>query len=272
MKIDKDNKVFKTAAYKKDRSRFYIIEMNFNSPNLTLYSDEKCYVICRGAKEFPTWIWTADDISEEKMTEIADTLTEVYLTDLPKFKMTAKKEFYEFLHRKHYPYLNAEDYFEMGTLECRQLKKPKTCDGAIGKPSITELDILAKYWYADALEMNNVDPISMEEAYSDMEKKILSDSFLVWHNSAKKIVCMADYRITGNQAKLGCVYTPKEERGKGYAANLIHDITKLLLDKGLTPLLYTDYHYIASNTAYKNAGYEDIGILINFSCSKNREE
>ena len=58
----------------------------------------------------------------------------------------------------------------------------------------------------------------------------------------------------------------KEE--KGYAANLIYLVTNKLLEQGLVPLLYTDYNYFPSNKAYINAGYEDKGILINFSCSK----
>ena len=44
------------------------------------------------------------------------------------------------------------------------------------------------------------------------------------------------------------------------------------LDDGLKPLLYTDYSYIASNKAYINAGYEDKGILINFSCSREKKK
>ena len=50
----------------------------------------------------------------------------------------------------------------------------------------------------------------------------------------------------------------------------IHDLTERLLTDGLKPLLYTDYNYPASNRAYINAGYEDKGILINFSCSKKK--
>ena len=47
-------------------------------------------------------------------------------------------------------------------------------------------------------------------------------------------------------------------------------MTNKLLDNGLVPLLYTDYNYPPSNKAYINAGYEDKGILINFSCFKER--
>lgn len=36
-------------------------------------------------------------------------------------------------------------------------------------------------------------------------------------------------------------------------------------------MLYTDYNYSASNKAYINAGYEDKGILVNFSCSRDNK-
>ena len=49
-------------------------------------------------------------------------------------------------------------------------------------------------------------------------------------------------------------------------------MTNDILERGLVPLLYTDYNYIPSNKAYINAGYEEKGILINFSCSKEKKE
>ena len=116
--------------------------------------------------------------------------------------------------------------------------------------------------------MNDTEPISMEQASLDIAKMMNSDTFYVWRNASGKVVCMVDYKVIDNQAKLSHVYTPVEERGKAYAANLIHDLTAKLLSEGLVPLLYTDYNYPASNKAYINAGYEDTGILINFSCSK----
>lgn len=57
-----------------------------------------------------------------------------------------------------------------------------------------------------------------------------------------------------------------------YAANLIYSVTNMLLSKGLIPLLYTDYQYIPSNKAYKNAGYEDTGVLINFYMEKSKRD
>jgi predicted GNAT family acetyltransferase len=45
----------------------------------------------------------------------------------------------------------------------------------------------------------------------------------------------------------------------------------MLLEKGYTPLLYTDQNYPNSNKAYANAGYENGGTLISFSVVKGEK-
>ncbi len=267
MRIEPTNKIFESAAFLRDANRFYIIKMNFPSPDLLLYSDEESYVICRGKVGFPTWVWTADDICEEKMAEIAQVLADEYLGS-ERNQVTSKPLFYQYLQDNAYPYLDPKDYFEMGTLECHALKEIRKCDGHMELACPEDLDTLANYIYLDCEEMEGVDSITMEQATEKAQEKIASGTYFVWCNTSGKIVSMADYRITGEQAKLGTVYTTKDARCKGYATNLIHTMTQDLLEKGLSPLLYTDYNYPASNTAYKNAGYEDTGILINFGCYK----
>lgn len=265
MRIERDNKIFESDAYKKDENRFYNIKVNFPSEDLILYSDEESYVIARGAEKYPTWVWTADDITSHQMAEAAETLATVFLT-LERNKVTAKRAFYEYLVESKFPYLNDDDYFEMGTLECHKLKEPRKCDGQMEKASSADVEILAQYFYNSCLEMDGIDSITMERALEKTRERFESGTFFVWRNAIGKVVCIATYRITGKLVKITSVYTPKEDRRKAYATNLIHDLSGLLLDMGLTPLLYTDYNYPASNTAYINAGYEDTGVLIIFSC------
>ena len=266
-KIDRNNNIFNSSEFQKDKYKFYIILKNLESPELELYSDEENYIICRGSKKWPTWIWTKDNFDKSKINEIEE-LIKLFLTGNDKDKFTCKKELYDFLIEKNFPYLNKDDYFEMGFLICHQTKKPKECDGTISIATEKDLPILQQYFFDDHNEMNGVDNITFDEAKTKAQEFIDSKTFYVLRNKDNKIVSMAGYTTAENQAKINGVYTPKEERRKGYAANIIYLITNELLKKGLVPLLYTDYNYIPSNKAYINAGYEDTGILINFSCSK----
>lgn len=270
-RITGDNKIFEGDEFQKDKYKFNIILKNLPSPELELYSDEENYIICRGSKQWPTWIWTKDNFDKSKVSEI-EQLIKMYLTDNEKDKFTCKKELYDLLIENEFTPLNKTDYFEMGFLICHQTIKPRECDGTLSKPTEDDRETLEKYWYEDNIEMNGVDPISVEQAKKDVDEFLKDDKFYVLRNPQGKIVCMVSYGITKNQAKLNHVYTPVEERKKGYAANLIYLVTNDLLEKGLVPLLYTDYNYIPSNRAYINAGYEDTGILINFSCSKNKKK
>ena len=65
-------------------------------------------------------------------------------------------------------------------------------------------------------------------------------------------------------AKISYVYTPKNQRNKGYCKSLIHELTKILMDKGIEPMLYTEYNNISANRAYQSLGYENKEILICF--------
>ena len=269
--IKPDNNIFESEEFQNDKYKFNIILKNLPSSELELYSDEENYIICRGAKKWPTWIWTKDNFDTNKLDEIEE-LIEMYLTDKEKDKFTCKKELYDLLVKRDFKYLNLEDYFEMGFLICHETIKPKECDGILSKPTEKDRNILEKYWYDDNIEMNGVDPITLEQAKKDVDEFLNDDKFYVLRNPENKIVCMVSYGVTGDQAKLNHVYTPVEERKKGYAANIIFNVTNLLLEKGLVPILYTDYNYIPSNKAYINAGFEDKGILISFTCSKTKSK
>lgn len=268
-KIEPNNRIFESNEFQKDKYRFNLIFKNLPSPELELYSDEESYMICRGSKNLPAWIWTSDSFDKSKIEEIEE-LIKMYLTDNEKDKFTCKKELYDLLVERNFANLNTDDYFELGFLICHHTKTPKECDGVLERPTESDREVLAKYWYDDTREMNSVTPITIEKSKEDVESFIANDKFYVLKNAENKIVCMASYGVIGEQAKISHVYTPVEERRKGYATNLIYLITNKILKEGLVPLLYTDYNYIPSNKAYKNAGYEDKGILINFSCSKTK--
>ena len=177
--ITQNNKIFNSEDFQKDKYKFFLITQNLKSASVLLYSDEENYVICRGAVGFPTWIWTKDGISREKVAEVEEAM-KYYLTDSPRDKFTCKKELYDYLLEDGFEFLNREDYFEMGTLFCRNTKEPRKTDGQMDKPQPTEKDLLTKYWYDDSLEMNDTEPISMEQASLDIAKMINSDTFYVW--------------------------------------------------------------------------------------------
>lgn len=180
-KIDANSKVFSTTDFQKDKYKFNLILKNLPSPELELYSDEENYIICRGSKKWPTWIWTKDNFDKSKILEIEE-LIKMYLTEKDKDKFTCKKELYDLLVERNFESLNLDDYFEMGFLICNKTLKPKECDGIISYPTEGDKKILTKYWYDDSQEMNGAEPISIEQAKEDVEEFLKSGKFYILRN------------------------------------------------------------------------------------------
>lgn len=263
-RIDYNNKVFNSPEFQKDKYKFFLILQNLTSDSLELYSDEKNYILCRGGIDLPTWIWTIDNLNKELLPEIEEAI-ELYRLDI-ETRYTCKKELYNLLKNN---YQNLGDYyFEMGYLICNKTIKPKKTDGYCRLASENDKEILTKFIYNESREISDIKELSLEEAQSDFDKRLAQGNYYIWKNKDNKIVAQAFYGVIDGNAKISGVYTLPEERGKAYAANLIYELTNKALKEGNHVSLYTDYNYTPSNKAYKNVGYEDNDILINFSCSR----
>lgn len=268
--IKNNNKIFNSDSFQKDKYKFSLILQNLNSENLELYSDEENYILCRGVKNMPTWIWTKDNFDISLLPEIEKAIS-LYLLDVDT-RFTCKRELYEYLVRDNFEYLG-DYYFEMGYLTCNETILPKKVDGYIDNVCEDDRDILVNFIYDESREISDIKELSMDEANDQFNKllKMKSGKYYVWKNDNDEIVAQATYKIADGNAKIGSVYTTPSERGKGYAANLIYTITNELLNSGYHVSLYTDYKYIPSNRAYKNVGYKDNDVLINFSCLSKKQ-
>lgn len=257
MKVNK-SKLQTLDIFQKEKDLFYLLTLIINTEKSLLYSDLESYIIGRSKEGLPTWIWTKEDINSNQIVELKKDLENFFMYGKNHF--TCKNKMFKKLKKDY----KTDDYFEMGFLSCKEVIPPVKGLGIFVRPNYTDKVTLAEYLRANSKETSDED-VSQIEALEQVEEWIESKRFYILKNNSGKIVCMAGYSTTDNMAKITHVYTPKEERCKGYCQYLIYKITKLLLEESLEPVLYTDYHYESSNKAYKNVGYEDGGYLINFS-------
>lgn len=248
-------------GFLKEKDLFYILGKISASDESALYSDLDSYLIGQSAKKLPIWIWSKENISKDKLFELKKDLDK--LLEKGQNKITSKKELYELLNNDY----NLDDYFEMGYLSCDKVIKPDNKNGIFVRPNYSDVITLANYWIANEKEMDKLE-ISMNDAIEEAQSWIDSKTFYVLKDNTGKIVCMAGYSLLDDIAKITHVYTPPEERGKGYCKSLIYSLTKKLLEEKYTPMLYTNYNYPASNKSYKGVGFEDKGILINYKIVK----
>ena len=81
------------------------------------------------------------------------------------------------------------------------------------------------------------------------------DRLRVWETDG--VVCMAARAgMTATSVRVGYVYTPPDERGRGYATALVADLTREVLESGRrSAFLYTDLANPTSNAIYARIGY-----------------
>ena len=249
------------TEFQKEKDKFYLLSLIASQEGSMLYSDLENYFMGRCEKDMPCWIWTKDPMTQDVYQKLKEDI-EKFVED-GETKYTCKKELYELLKEDY----QTSNYYEMGYLSCENLIKPKERKGIFVRPSYQDRETLAKYWMDNEKEIDHKE-ITKEEALEEVDLWLKGKRFYVLMDNSGKIVSMAGYSIVGDTAKITHVYTPVEERRKGYCTNLIYELTKKLQDEDLKPLLYTDYHYEASNKAYQSIGYQDEGFLINFVITK----
>jgi len=83
----------------------------------------------------------------------------------------------------------------------------------------------------------------------------------LWETPAGEAVSLAGRSgRTPSGVRIGPVFTPPEQRGRGYGEALVAAVSRRELDEGARACyLYTDLDYGASNRVYLRVGYEMIG-------------
>ena len=81
----------------------------------------------------------------------------------------------------------------------------------------------------------------------------------VWERAGKLVSMALRQRPISHAVSIGGVYTPLQERKKGYASACVAKLSQLLLDEGFTFInLFTDLANPTSNDIYQKIGYKPI--------------
>lgn len=117
-------------------------------------------------------------------------------------------------------------------------------------------------WLADWLEHFAVDAnLSAHEQKINPEKVakgIKGGRLYIWEKEGIPVSIAGYVPLTANGVRIGSVYTPPEERGKGYASACVAYLSRQLLDNGRKWCsLFADMANPVSNGIYKKAGYKE---------------
>ncbi len=75
----------------------------------------------------------------------------------------------------------------------------------------------------------------------------------VWDDTGPASMTIRNYELDG-VVQVGIVFTPPEQRGKGYASACVAELTSQLLKSGNRCLLYANLNNPAANRVYQQIG------------------
>jgi len=101
--------------------------------------------------------------------------------------------------------------------------------------------------------------VDAESQLPGAERLIAAENLYIWM-IGEEIVSMANIaQRSPRHARINAVYTPRRHRKKGYASALVGELTRKVLNEGLTPMLYADLSNPHSNGVYRSLGYREQG-------------
>lgn len=250
--IQNNHPIFENPAFLEKQSTFYFIMKNRYLKQTTHASDGQHYLISKSGDHFPSWIYVDGKLDASTFNEL--------MSDLEALKIrqfVCQQSLYEQLKLT----LPCSEPFEMGAYCLNEIQMNHWAQGHLLLASQDEASWLTQWWCQATQEMNGVRAVSLNEASQQVDNMIALHSVYLWLNEKQEPCSMATIDESGDLVKFGHVYTPEAYRGNGYAATLIAALSKDVLARRKIPVLYTDFHYQASNRAYTKVGFQLTDVL-----------
>jgi uncharacterized protein len=143
----------------------------------------------------------------------------------------------------------------MRVFEARRVVRPPTPTGTFRAATEADLPTVAPWTAAFIEEAGLNDPSDPDDV---ARERIREGSLFIWED-ARPVSMAAWAGRTGRIARINYVYTPPEDRGRGYASACVAPLTQHLLDEGAAICcLYVDLANPTSNKIYQAIGYRPV--------------
>lgn len=245
-----------------DNIPYYILQNILKYNCKDIYTNYKSIIICYSNSPYPIWVWCKQPFHKDDLLLISNILKSDYISK-GKYNFILSEELLNELKKIDSIYNNLTLKMELLSYKLTKMNTINhKSDGYMAQATYEDIDDLTIINKNSYFEIEGYE-FSLKECKEKVIEQIKKDELYVWVNNENKIVSTTSKSINKNYVKVGSVYTLSQHRRKGYAINLVYQVTKLLLENHLIPILYTDSKYEASNECYKKIGYQQIGKLLN---------
>ena len=245
------------ALIDRDRFTFNVLTRILRGECELVLSDHEKVIICHSDSKmnYPVWVWTPDDCYAEEMERAWKIVNEARpVTEGYKYNLKHELADY-FMARAEELGHEMEVDTNLFAYDCPKLIAPENeVDGYLHCVTDDEVDevIAHKLLFYECIG----DSVGDRETFeTNARDQVARRTYFFWKNAEGKAVASCSFKVTGELACLSGVLTLPEYRRRHYAQNMVYALTKLLMEQGFTPMLYTDADYAASNACYQKVGY-----------------
>jgi len=144
--------------------------------------------------------------------------------------------------------------------ELRRVVPPRSAPGEMIRSDPSHRQLLAAWARAFSEEARDGGPEQDWDAMADRWIRGVGRTAYLWADGGRVVSLTGVGGLTPHGIRVGPVYTPPADRGRGYASNLVAQVSQMQLRAGREYVfLFTDLANPTANKIYQAIGYEPVG-------------
>ncbi len=146
---------------------------------------------------------------------------------------------------------------EQRAFELREVIQPRDSPGYLRAATMADYDLAIQWFRAFGREaIEDEDEAQLHKAVTQK----MTDGYLFFWEDEEPVSMAGLTRPTARGIAIGPVYTPPDQRGRGYASSAVARLSQDMLDAGKEfCALFTDLANPTSNSIYQKIGYRAVG-------------
>ena len=151
--------------------------------------------------------------------------------------------------------------FSQRVFALERLLPPRPVAGAAREAAEDDRPLLVEWLRAFSIEALHQAEPDEGELHANVDHKLVADdaAYVLWEVDGEAVSCAGYGSSTPTGSRIGPVYTPPEQRGRGYASAVTAHVSAERLASGRRfCFLYTDLANPTSNKIYADLGYEPV--------------
>lgn len=154
--------------------------------------------------------------------------------------------------------LTCSMHMSLGAYICQKVRKPRRVPGELRLADGGDEETVAAFLAGFARDAHG-EPATPESKRPAAAEAIGTGNLYLWIADGRPASMANIAHRSPRHGRINAVYTPPEQRGRGYAGAVVAGLSARLLKEGLTPMLYADAANPLPARAYRRVGFERQG-------------